>query len=185
MVPQCWPEAWKGLFLVRSAATVLNKLNNNTDCGRQNNAPQKCQYINPRNVWVCYFMWKGGFEMRTLRLSPLIWKECPEFGPETSVTTGVLNCGECLPAWEAQRGWPCERNSLTTGGFEEAARVVRSLQVGVPHIAGNSSVTPSRWGKAGAVWPSLTLWGLQGQVLCRCKEQRVKNKAPDKVQLKA
>ena len=86
-------------------------------------ATQKCHYIIPRNVWICYFMWKKEFELRTLRLSTLIWKDYPEFRLETSVTTWVLNCGDCIPAAEAQRNWLCERSSLTTGDFEEGAQV--------------------------------------------------------------
>ena len=143
---------------------------------------------------------KGGFEMRTLRLSTLIWKEYLEFGLKTSVTTGVLNRGECLPAWEAQRGWPCESNSLTTGGFEEGARVPPGRKAAGPQMLEEVSdlsklgfcIKPGtqvlchqgevKQGQCDPSWPS---WVYKARFFVTVKSREWKTKPPDKVQLKA
>lgn len=105
----------------------------------QNDAPQRCPFPNPQNLWTCYLTWQRNSEVvvtvKDLGVEWLSWS-IPPVQYMSSVATWILKSNKIFQAAENQRYSSMRRTPSGIADFEDARRQLSTKQHGQPIEAG-------------------------------------------------
>ena len=98
----------------------------------QNDAPQRCPFPNPQNLWTCYLTWHRNTEVvitiKDLEVEWLSWS--------IPVATWILKSKKIFHAAENRRYGSMRRTPSGIADFEDARKKLSAKQHGQPIEAG-------------------------------------------------